>query len=493
MEGEVKWDQKMVDTLLVCTTCEMCNSRCSSSLPIEPSWMKLRGELIEEQKEMTFPPFEIMAASVNKEGNIWAGYRKNRTEWFPEELWEKHGPKKQAKIAYFAGCTASYVEEDIGQAAVTALDAAGVDFTYMGKQENCCGTPMLVAGKWEVFEDILRKNIAMMQKARVDTVTTSCPACDMMWRVAYPQWAEKLGIEYNLQVKHYSEILSEAIAEGKLEFTHEVPAVVTWHDSCHIGRASGVYEPPRDMIKSIPGVEFREMAHNHENSLCCGSVLTLIKEPDVAKDIGSHRLQEAIDVGAEKVLALCPCCEFQLRVTAEKTDAPLEIMDLAHLTCRALGHEFPDPNPEVQRQWAVFEAMIKLMTPEGFAELMDSMWEELLDAMPLKMGGMMRLMGKLGPVGKGMLSMMKPMFPILFPRLLPGMMPKVMPTMLDRVGALIPMPDYMSEQMPDLMPKVMDNLMPKMLPDVVPLVTPKLIRYVTANKETTGESAKAAS
>jgi Fe-S oxidoreductase len=483
MEKKVDWDQKMIDTLLVCTTCEICNQRCSSSLPIEPSWMKLRGQLINEEKEMTFPPFEIMAASVRKEGNIWAGYRDNRTKWFPEELWEKHGPDKKAKIAYFAGCTASYVEEDIGQAAVTALDEAGVDFKYIGDCENCCGTPMLVAGKWDVFEEILRENIAMMQEDGIETITTSCPACDMMWRTVYPDWAKKLGIEYNIEVKHYTEILSEAIAEGKLEFRQEVPAVVTWHDSCHIGRASGVYEPPREVIKSIPGVEFREMAHNREDGLCCGSVLTLIKEPDVAKDIGAHRLQEAIDVGAEKVLALCPCCQFQLRVTADKTDAPLEVMDLAHLTCKALGHEFADPNPEVQRQWAVFEAMIALMTPQGFAELMDTMWEELLDAMPLKMGGMMRLMGKMGPMGKGMLTMMKPMFPILFPRLLPGMMPKVMPTMLSRVGDRIPMPDYMSEQMPELMPKVMDSLMPKMLPDVVPLVTPMMIQYLTASKK----------
>ena len=478
MEGKVKWDQKMVDTFLVCTTCEICNLRCSSVLPIETSWMKLRGKLIDEEDRMTFPPFEIMAASLRKEGNIWAGYRKNRTEWFPKHLWEKHGPEHQARIAYFAGCTASYVETDIAQATVTALDAAGVDFTYVGNVENCCGTPMLVAGKWDVFKEIMLKNIAVMQKAGVETVTTSCPACDMMWRVIYPQWAEKLGLEYNLQAKHYSEIIAEAIAEGKFKFTQEVPAVVTWHDSCHIGRVSGVYEPPREMIKAIPGVELREMAHNRDNGLCCGSVLTLIKEPEVAKEIGSHRLQEAIDVGAEKMLALCPCCEFQLRVTAEKTEAPLEVMDLAHFACRALGHEFPDPNPEVQRQWAVFEAMIELMTPEGFAELMDTMWPELLKAMPLGMGGMMRFMGKLGPLGKGMLFMMKPMFPILFPRLLPGMMPKVMPTMLARVGERVPMPDYMLEQMPELMPKVMDNLMPKMLPDVVPLVTPKMIRYI---------------
>lgn len=478
LEGRAKWDQKMVDTMLVCTTCELCNLRCSASLPIEQSWMQLRGKLVHEKKEMTFPPFEMMAAALKAEGNIWAGYRKDRTEWFPQELWQKHGPEKKSKVVYFAGCTASYVEHDIGAASVTLLDEAGVDFSYLGKAENCCGTPMLVAGKWELFTEIMKKNIANVKAAGADTVVSSCPACDMMWRHTYKEWAEKLGIEYNITAKHYSELVSEKIKAGDFKFTHEVKQRVTWHDSCHIGRVSGVYEEPRDVIKAIPGVEFVEMRHNRQDGHCCGSVLTLIKEPLVAHDVGEMRLEDAIENKSEAVLALCPCCEFQLRVSQQKKDLPLEIHDLAAFACKGLGKTFADPNPEVAKHWAVFEGMIALMTPNGFANLMDTMWPELLGAMPLGMGGMMKFIGKLGFVGDGMFSLMKPMFPILFPKLLPGMMPKVMPTMLSRVGAQIPMPDYMAEQMPDLMPKVMDNLMPKMLPDVVPLVVPKMIGYL---------------
>ncbi len=119
--------------------------------------------------------------------------------------------------------------------------------------------------------------------------------------------------------------------------------------------------------------------------------------------------------------------------------------------------------------------MIALMTPRGFADLMSTMWPELIDAMPFGMGGMMRVMGKI----PGALTLMKPMFPILFPRLLPGMMPKVMPVMLKRVGERIPMPDYMAEQMPELMPKVMDNLMPHMIGDLVPLVTQPMLDYLS--------------
>jgi Fe-S oxidoreductase/FAD/FMN-containing dehydrogenase len=478
MEGRENWNQKMVDSFISCTTCELCNDRCSAALPIEQSWMKLRGLMINEKKMLTFPAFEMMTAALHDEGDIWAGYRKDRDAWFPKDLLAKHGPEHKSKAVYFAGCTASYVEQDIGIASVRLLDAAGVDFTYLGEKESCCATPMLVAGKWDAFAETMKKNIQAVEDAGADTIITSCPACHMMWKHTYAAWAKKLDIPYSIKTLHYSEVVSDQIKAGKFSFPvdHNQPQTVTWHDSCHMGRVSGVYEPPRDLIKAVPNVTFVEMANNHAEAHCCGSVLTLIKEPLVAAEIGKSRLDEALDTGAQKVLALCPCCEFQLRVSAERKKVSIEVVDLASFSAKALGYQLPDPHPEVQRQWAVFEAMIALMTPQGFADLMGTMWPELIDAMPFGMGQMMRFMGKSLP---GMLNLMKPIFPILFPRLLPMMMPKVMPTMLERVKQAIPMPDYMEAQMPDLMPRVMDNLMPLMIGDVVPLVTQPMINYLT--------------
>jgi Fe-S oxidoreductase len=481
MEGRENWNQFMVDTILACTTCELCNLRCSASLPIEPSWMKLRGLLVDEKKKMTFPPFEMMAASLRKEGNIWAAYRRNRAAWFPKDLQEKHGAAHRAKAAYFAGCTASYVEADIAMASVRLLDAAGVDFTYVAEKENCCGTPMLAAGKWDVFAEVMKQNVHVMKEAGVDTVITSCPACNMMWRQVYPVWAKKLGVEYGIVARHYSEVVAEKIQKGEFKFPGRASkdrVTVTWHDSCHIGRASGVYESPRQLIRAIPSVNFVEMPYNREEAHCCGSVLTLIKDPPVAAEVGKTRLEEAQEVGAEKILALCPCCQVQLRVSARKKQLPVEVVDLANFAASALGYTFPDPNPEVQKYWAVFEAMIELMTPQGFAKLMGKMWPELIDAMPFGMGPMMRWMGKI----PGTLELMKPLFPILFPRLLPMMMPKVMPVMLRRVAEQISMPDDMLEQMPELMPKVMDQLMPHMIGDVVPLVIQPMIAYLRSKK-----------
>jgi Fe-S oxidoreductase/FAD/FMN-containing dehydrogenase len=476
LEGREDWNQGMVNTFLACTTCELCNHRCSESIPIEPSWMQMRGKMIEDKKRMTFPPLEMMSEALQAEGNIWAGWRKNRMDWFPEDLKATHGEGVKAKAVYFAGCTASYVEHDIAIATTRILDEAGIEFTIMGNDENCCGTPMLVGGKWEVFKENLLYNLEQVRKCGADTVITSCPACDMMWRHVYPEWAKKLGVDYTIKARHYSEVVSEKIASGDFKFpaTTEKKEKVAWHDSCHAGRVSGMYEPPRDLIRANPRSELVEMAHTRENSHCCGSVLTLMKEPKVAAEIGKGRLDEALEADAQKVLALCPCCEVQLRVSADKKNIPIEVVDLARYTAEALGYDLPDPNPEVRKQWGVFEKMIDLMTPEGFAELMGTMWPELIDAMPMGMGPMMRFMGKI----PGALNLMKPLFPILFPKLLPKMMPKVMDTMLARVAEKIPMPDNMADQMPDLMPKVMDSLMPHMIGDVVPLVTEPMINYL---------------
>ncbi len=490
LEGKDHFDQRMTDTFLLCTTCEKCDIACQLDLPIEPTWGLLRGNLVQARGFGTFPPFEIMASALKGQKNIWGGLQENRDQWITQEF--KPAIKEQAKIGYFAGCTASFVEQDIAQSAAKLLDAAGVEFTALGKDEMCCGIPMLVAGKWELFEAALRHNSAAMTAKGVEEVVTSCPACWLVWNTYYPQWAEKLDIPFDFKAKHYSQVLSEKIAAGQFAMT-EIPeslkdqieangtAKVTFHDSCHIGRAGGVYEPPRDLIRAIPNVELVEMAHSKEDSMCCGSVLTRIGEPHpTSEKLGTKRIGEAEASGADALLALCPCCQFQLRVSANEKGSELPVIDLARLSAEALGVKgLPDPNPEVLSQWAMFEQFIALMSPDGMVGVMDALTPQLLDAMPLHMGAMMRAIGHApAMVREPMFGMMAPMMPLLFPKLLPGMMPKVLPHMIRLVEQRIPMPEYLRNQLPDLFPEVVDNVMPKMLPEVAPKYVPVLFEHL---------------
>jgi Fe-S oxidoreductase/FAD/FMN-containing dehydrogenase len=473
LAGREKLDQRQTNTFLGCTTCQMCDSRCELDMPIEHAWMTMRGKLVEEKKKMTFPPFEIMAASLLKERNIWANYRKDRDKWIPEDIRAKI--KDKAEYAYFAGCTASFVENDVAIGAVRMLDDAGVEFTSLLDKEACCGIPMLVAGRWDVFEKIMRMNVSNMKKKGVKTVITSCPACWLMWHTVYPQWAKKLGIEYELEAKHYSEVLVDKLDVLKPKFKQPLDKVVAWHDSCHLGRAGGeIYEPPRELLKAIPGIKFRELEYNRERAHCCGSVVSLIAEPPVAYKLGDIRLQEALDVKADIIAALCPCCIFQFRVAAQENNLDIQAQDLGALVGRSLGYNIPDSTSYTLESWVPFEKMISLMQPENMTDLMVELMPQIMAAMPAPLQTMMKMV-KYVP---GMDAMMKPMMPVIMPRLMPLVMPKVMPDMLKAVERKVPMPDYMREQLPDLMPKAMDNLMPNMLPDLIPLLTPRMIEYI---------------
>lgn len=477
-DGDAKMTQQNVNTFIACTTCEVCNEKCQLELPIEPSWFKLRGELVQEQDHHTLPAFHIMEASARKEWNIWAHYSKDRDQWVPEDLRPKI--KDKAEIAYFPGCTASFVEKDIAEATARLLDKAGVEYTYLGDEEACCGIPMLMAGRWDTFEEIMDHNIAGMEKRGVKTIITSCPACRLVWNDFYRRFKEDRGESYSFVAKHYSEVIAERIADGSFKVDHPMSGKITYHDPCHMGRAAGVYEEPRALLKAIPGIDFVDMKYNRETAHCCGSVMSLVADPDAAAVAGRVRLDDATDVGADTIITACPCCRVQLQATADYYQMDqLKVRDLAAFVAEACGYDIPDSQAEISESWAIFDAMIRMLTPIGMADMMAEMLDELIDAMPGPMAGMMKWMKKRSPGVKApMIAMMKPIMPKLFPILLPGMLPKVMPKMLEMVGEKIPMPDYMEEQMPDLMPTAMSYLMPKMLPDIIPHFMPHMIAYL---------------
>jgi hypothetical protein len=207
---------------------------------------------------------------------------------------------------------------------------------------------------------------------------------------------------------------------------------------------------------------------------CCGSVVSLIAEPPVAYRLGETRVQEAVDVNADIIAALCPCCIYQFRVAANKNNIDIKAQDLGALVARSLGYNIPDSTSNTLESWIPFEKMIALMQPENMTDLMVELMPQMMAAMPAPLPTMMKMV-KYVP---GMDVLMKPMMPIMMPMLMPSVMPKVMPDMLKAVERKVPMPDNMREQLPELMPKAMENLMPNMLPELIPLLTPRMIEYI---------------
>lgn len=473
-QGNETWDRDAINTVMSCTTCERCELRCQLQLPVSHSSMILRGKLVEEEKLGTFPPFEMMAASLENEGDIWAGKREHRDAWLPADVREKI-PEK-ADIMYFAGCTASYVENDIAESTLRLLQDAGYNVTYLGNEESCCGIPMKMAGKWDLFEQIYERNTAAARAHGAKTIVTSCPACALVWKEMYAEVAEKRGETYEFEVKHYSELLSDAVKNNKLDLVRNPfeGKTVTFHDSCHLGRAQGIYQPPRDILQAIPGISYEEMEHHCEDGICCGSVITLVADIDRAPVLGNQRLQEAVDCGADTVVAACPCCQVQLRDSANKNNLPLEIDDLARAVASAAGHDIPKSDANTTYMWGRFDKFIRLMKPEVMAKFMTALFPQMLCAM----GPMGRLMPAMAKTKAGA-ALMEAMMPKLFPKMAPGIMDAVMDDMIDLMAEYMgEMPPDMASMMPDLIPKTMKQLMPTYIPELVPYLVPLFMDYL---------------
>ena len=231
------------------------------------------------------------------------------------------------------------------------LKAAGVPFAVLGELENCCGMPMLMAGKTDLFADNLRHNLRTVREAGAGELVLSCPACYLMWRHTYREWAERFGIPFDIKVQHYTQLLAEQIAAGRFAFPAlgGPPRTVAWHDSCHLGRASGVFDAPRTLIRAIPNVELVELAHHHDAARCCGGGVTLVRDPKAAFTLAREVLDEARETGATTLLSACPCCQLQFHLAG---DNGIEVVDLAHFAAEALGHPMPDPSADVRRLWA---------------------------------------------------------------------------------------------------------------------------------------------
>jgi Fe-S oxidoreductase len=462
----------------MCTTCKRCNPECQVHIPIQEDFDKMRGFLVMEKEFATYPAFYLMKAAARAEHNIWAELREHRTDWVPEGMtYKDEGP-----LAYWAGCTASYITPDIARNAFLIFKEAGLEFAYQGKDENCCGAPMFMSGQWDAFEEIVRYNIGQFRQRGIKTLMVSCPGCYYMLNHHHREWAKKLGLEYDVEIRHISEVIAGLIDQDKLQFKQSLDQKATWHDPCHIGRHFGIYEPPRQVLQSLPGLDLVEMLHNREQGLCCGSVLSRVKEPVPTSDrIASLRLNEAAEAGAELIYTTCPCCEFQFRVAGASTGHPMRVLDFTNAVVEALGYEVWDTTQACRDIWVVFDKVIKQMAVDGIAQMMRDLMPQMLANMPEFMN---KSMGVMKPLPEGMresmLGAMRPLIPKLMPAMMPGIMPKVMPDILHYMQEHVPeMPPAMRQLLPQLLLAVMEDMMPKMLPHVLPLVVDDMIKGMT--------------
>jgi heterodisulfide reductase subunit D len=222
---------------------------------------------------------------------------------------------------------ATYRAKEIARSTIELLKKANVDFKLLGKDEWCCGSVLLRTGNLETAKEVAEHNIEAFKKAESTQVLTSCAGCYRTLKKDY----EKMFGKRDFEVIHIVDFLEKLIEDGKLKFP-QANMKVTYHDPCHLGRHSDVYESPRKILNSIPGLELMEMTRNRKNAGCCGAgggVRSAFKE--LSDKMADERLKEAEETGAEVLTSACPFCTFALRDAAKRNGSKIRVLDLPEL------------------------------------------------------------------------------------------------------------------------------------------------------------------
>ena len=330
------------DTVWMCVSCYACTSACPSQVPLTPGLMtSIKEELLLAGKV----PSELHSALQNSQryGNPLGESPRKRADWIlniQPEVKILAKIKQPVDILWFVGDYASYhprVRSATG-ALARILNALGVDFGILGPEESSDGDSQRLAGERGLFEMLAEKNGRVFSKYQFNKIITTDPHAYNALKNEYPA----LGISYPVQ--HYTEYLAERIGQLKLLMRQQIKARVTYHDPCYLGRANGIFDQPRALLASIPGIELTEMTHNHTNSLCCGGGgggmwLDGFQWEKAHVRLSEWRVREVINAGAEILAVACPyeTPRFEDAAKTIPDAAQLKVRDIAELLADAMG------------------------------------------------------------------------------------------------------------------------------------------------------------
>jgi len=234
-----------------------------------------------------------------------------------------------AETLYFVGCTTAYVYPDTGRAMKKILETAGIE-TMVLEDEPCCGGVIFMIGQSEEANKKVKQNIQYFQDHNIRKIVVNCPECYKTFVQDYP----RVDPSFNISVQHSTQIIAQLIRENKLTLTKEVPIKATYHDSCHLGRYCGIYEEPRFIINSIPGIKFKEMEYTKEHANCCGGP---IKEPFI--DLRNQMTLMSLDLAKrnKNIITACPTCFYNLETVANLFEHKVRVLELINLVAYSAG------------------------------------------------------------------------------------------------------------------------------------------------------------
>jgi Fe-S oxidoreductase len=324
INGDIEWSEGLANVLYACPTCGNCMENCRfdkfNFLLVD----FIEAARAEANKQGFCPENQKFLLERTTNEAYFNPYAEENSD--NEDLKKKYNLPDEAEWVYFIGCTSNYRQKNLRDATLRFLKKVGVDFTLI--DEHCCTSPLIRTGQISPAKDFMNYNIQKIKEVGANKVITSCAGC---YRTLKMDFA-KHDAEHDLEIIHTSELILQLLKEEKLKFTSEFDRVVTYHDPCHLGRHSGLYEEPREVYKQIPGIEFVEMKRNRENAWCCGAGGGVkIGYPEWSIEISKERLEEAQETGASIVSSTCPFCRTNLSDANEAFNMGFEVLDLVEI------------------------------------------------------------------------------------------------------------------------------------------------------------------
>ena len=321
----------ITDGLWQCATCKECEVACPRGVEITGVIHSLRGVSYKERKAP--PRLESALWRVYEEGTAWEGKKADRVRWV-DGLDVKVG--KPAKHLLYQDDAASFDPrlQRIAQSLDRIFKATGVDFAVLGEREKSSGDEVYQIGEEGFLEELAASNIEAFKAAGAEDIITVSPHSNGVFRDVYPKYGSLPP------VLHYTEFLSGLLDHDQLKLGHDGTdgLNVTYHDPCYLGRYGGVYEEPRKLLESIPGVKFNEMDDNRSNALCCGGGGGgMYVETEGARP--SHRrVSQAEESGAGVMATACPFCVLNFEDAVKTVGAKVKIRDVAEILAGLVGN-----------------------------------------------------------------------------------------------------------------------------------------------------------
>jgi Fe-S oxidoreductase len=363
LENRLEYTDKLMHIVYNCQVCGACDVSCKYAMDMEvlEPIIEFRIKCVEDGQSV--PALKGVMGCLRKQGSMVPGKKTGRGEW-AEGLKVKDIGQGKTPVLYHAGCRTCYDQEmwKISRANINLLQKAGVDIGIAGGEESCCGGRAYHLGYKDDFLKQAKANMARLKKAGVKTLVTGCAECYQAFKVLY----DRFNLKGEMEVVHTAEYFARLIKEGKLKPSKKVNLEVTYHDPCHLGRmgeswihwsgkeipgdrrrfepprefrrgTKGVYEPPRDVLKSIPGLKLNEMDRIKEYAWCCGAGGGVIDtNPEFAQWTARDRIKEAQATGAEAIVTACPWCLRNFQDTLKADGNSLKVYDIVELLEKAV-------------------------------------------------------------------------------------------------------------------------------------------------------------